>query len=527
MPQHEMQIRVGDQYEGWVVQEEVDRTVLSEVWKVRHFLTGTEAALKVIAEGLVQDQYFLDKFSAEVRILQTLKHPNILAGMGCFPVGYRYGVVTPWVEGWTLEKLVHANPGGLPLEDALPIAVSVLETLAEVHAQNIFHRDIKPNNILIEASSLKPFLIDFGIALVVGEPRKTKYGMVLGNPDYMSPEQIQRFHEVDSRSDIYAFGCVLFEMLTGRAPFVSNAENDTERLYQVQRMQIYDPPPLLRDIRPDLPVQLEQVVAMALAKDPDQRYNSCIEFADFLKAVEVESSQADTVNENHSNQTDGNRPDREPIPPPDPPPPPSPSTLDATRLHPVLQVLMGAAAALGLLPTAIDSMVKHSSLDRAWIDEWPTAALGAAISLIGYLILIYRCWSALPEEETKTTGSKAVLYHLAFPYTLIAVFRYFPGFIAAYNRHVSRNNLDLREYHEGLGAAWSVIPFGVVAICYSGFDAEEKALSILGLLVCWALIHSVLIWQMCDAVNKLMEMRSRQSETESALVESFTAGVNS
>src|SRR5215469_12275073 len=182
----DVSIKIGDQYEGWRVEKLVDRTCLSEVWKVRHFLTGTEAALKVIAEDLIQDQFFLDKFASEVKILQTLKHPNILAGLGCFPVGCRYGVTTPWVAGWTLEKLISANRGNLPLEDALAISISVLETLAVVHAHDIYHRDIKPNNILIEASTLKPYLIDFGIALVVGEPRKTRYGMVLGNPKYMS-----------------------------------------------------------------------------------------------------------------------------------------------------------------------------------------------------------------------------------------------------------------------------------------------------------------------------------------------------
>jgi len=505
MQDQEMKIRIGDQYEGWVVEREVERTVLSEVWKVRHFLTGTEGVLKVIAEGLVQDQYFLEKFSAEVKILQTLKHPNILAGMGCFPVGYRYGVVTPWVEGWTLEKLIHANPGGLPLEDALPIAICILETLAEVHARNIFHRDIKPNNVLVEASTLKPFLIDFGIALVVGEPRKTKYGMVLGNPNYMSPEQIQRFHEVDSRSDIYAFGCVLFEMLTGRPPFVSHAVSDTEQLYEVQRMQIYDPPPLLRDVRSELPAQLEQVVAMALEKDPDQRYVSCIEFADFLKAVEVGAPAL-------------------PLPPPAPEPAiheeplPSPIPLPApgrpVRLYPIVHLFMAGAALLGLLPVIVDTMMNHTPIDKAWADEWPAVAIGAVISAIGYLILIYRCWAVLPEEETKTTGAKAVLYHFAFPYTLIAVFRYFPGFIAAYNRHVSRNELDLREYNEGLGVAWSIAPFGMVAVYYSSFEIGEKAIALVCLLLCWASIYGVLVWRMCEAVNKLIDLSVRQDEAE-------------
>jgi len=493
----DVSIKIGDQHGGWRVEKLVDRTCLSEVWKVRHVLTGTEAALKVIAEDLIQDQFFLDKFASEVKILQTLQHPNILAGLGCFPVGSRYGVTTPWVDGWTLEKLISANRGNLPLQDSLAIAISMLETLAVVHAHDIYHRDIKPNNILIEASTLKPYLIDFGIALVVGEPRKTRYGMVLGNPKYMSPEQIQRFHEVDHRSDIYAMGCVLFEMLTGRPPFDSYAPGDTEKLLQVQRMQIADPPPLLRDIRPDLPVKLEAVVAMALAKNPDERYVSCLEFAGFLRAVQEEAASDKSAALTGKRKARSADQQTELFAQPN----------TAPRLQTAAHVLAGL-----VLPGTLGAMIgevvfRRASFAGAWIRMWPAVACGAIVSALSYFTVVYRSWSALPKEETRTSGAKAVLQHFVFPYTLVAVVRYFPGFIFAFNRHVASSKSELRTHSQSLGIAWLTFPLAVAAISTMGFEGMERAIAMLCLVACWAGIHAALLWRVCDAVNQLADLR--------------------
>lgn len=494
-------IRVGDQYEGWVVEREVEMTGLSEVWKVRHFLTGRQAALKVIAEGLVQQEYFLNKFAQEVGILQNMKHPNILGALGCFPVGPRYGVVTPWVEGWTLEKLIRANPDGLPLEDALPLAITLLKTLADVHALNIFHRDIKPNNILIEAATMRPFLIDFGIALVVGEPRKTKYGVVLGNPSYMSPEQIQRFHEVDSRSDIYAFGCVLFEMLTGHAPFESQAATDTERLYEVQRKQIYEPPPLLRDSRSDLPVQLEKVVAMALEKNPDDRYSSCLEFAEFLQAIEPEKPSSGE-DKQQQQKTDGAVDVQPPLIPPSEPP----------RLNAFFHLF----APFSLLAAVI----------LWWKGGLPVVLLGGAVvwTVVSYLVVMYNAWNALPTSETKTTGTKEVLLHVFFP---IAVMRFFIAFIPAYNRHVSRNKLPLPEYNENLGIAWIGLTLALIAAPFATREQPEvRDVVVAGVAALCALFYMILISNIGKAVNQLADLQLERVEPESAGAASSNAARN-
>jgi hypothetical protein len=492
----DISIKIGDEYGGWRVEKLVDRTCLSEVWKVRHVLTGTEAALKVIAEDLIQDQFFLDKFASEVKILQTLQHPNILAGLGCFPVGSRYGVTTPWVDGWTLEKLISANRGNLPLEDSLAIAISMLETLAVVHAHHIYHRDIKPNNILIEASTLKPYLIDFGIALVVGEPRKTRYGMVLGNPKYMSPEQIQRFHEVDHRSDIYAMGCVLFEMLTGRPPFDSDAPGDTEKLLQVQRMQIADPPPLLRDIRPDLPVKLEAVVAMALAKNPDERYVSCLEFAGFLRAVQEETAADKSPAITSKSKAQGVDQQKELFALLNPGP----------RLQTASHILASLALPGTLAVMIVEVMFRQASFASAWIRMWPAVACAATISAFSYFTVVYRSWSALPKEETRTSGAKAVLLHFLLPYTLVAMVRYLPGSIFAFNRHATSATLDLRTHSRSLGIAWLTFPLAVAATSAVGFESMERAIAMLCLVACWAAVHVALLWRVCDAVNQLADL---------------------
>jgi hypothetical protein len=284
---------------------------------------------------------------------------------------------------------------------------------------------------------------------------------------------------------------------------VSDAASDTEQLYAVQKMQIYDDPPLLRSIRSSLPVQLERMLAMALEKDPDQRYASCMEFAEFLKAVEIAPALI--------------QPDPVDVQPPKPDPEPQPETPPISpdgappRIHSVFHLSLGLAFLLGLLPLWIDISNKPARPLGAYLGDLPAFVLGTVISLLGYLALIYRCWSVLPEEETNTTGTKAVVYHLLFP---IASFKYFAGFIRAYNQHVSRNRLDLREYPEILGTVWWMIPFGFIAIAFSSFDFPDKVTAIGCLLLVWSLIYELLVWRMCEAVNQLIDIQSNDTEAK-------------
>jgi hypothetical protein len=269
-------------------------------------------------------------------------------------------------------------------------------------------------------------------------------------------------------------------------------------------MQIYDDPPLLRSIRPSLPVQLERVVAMALEKDPDQRYASCMEFAEFLKAVEIASAPIQQA----SVDVQPAKPDPEPEPEA---PPPPPDHVVPPRINSALQLSFGLAFVLGLVPLWIDISGKSLPTPKALLGDLPAFALGTVISLLGYLTLIYRCWSVLPEEETNTTGTMAVVYHLLFP---IASFKYFAGFLRAYNQHVSQHRLDLREYPEILGTVWWFIPFGFVAIALSSFDFPDKVTAIGCLLLVWSLIYELLVWRMCEAANQLIDLQSDDAEAK-------------
>jgi len=164
--------------------------------------------------------------------------------------------------------------------DLLKIAVGVLSALEFAHSRQIVHRDVKPSNIFIDSNG-RVYLGDFGIVLALGEKRQTRAGSVIGTPEYMSPEQILRPLEMDHRTDIYSFGCVLYEMLARRSPFeAAGATSDVD--FAVRLAHIQSAPMPLRQLNPAVTPECEAVVMRALAKDPKDRYQTCRELSDAL-----------------------------------------------------------------------------------------------------------------------------------------------------------------------------------------------------------------------------------------------------
>src|SRR5262249_8912222 len=155
------------------------------------------------------------------------------------------------------------------LSEALRIARQILGALDFAHQRGIVHRDVKPSNILLSPDS-HAYLVDFGIALIVGKTRITRFGGSIGTPDYMSPEQI-RGEQLDHRTDVYSFGCVLYEMLTGRSPF-RRSEEDTE--FSLMERHMSDLPTPLRTLNPEVSEETEAAVMRALAKDRERRFSS-------------------------------------------------------------------------------------------------------------------------------------------------------------------------------------------------------------------------------------------------------------
>ena len=227
-----------------------------------------------------------DRFLREIELTAGLAHPHILALYDSGVAdGFAYYVM-PFVEGKTLREYL-AEKGHLPLDEALRIVRGVADALAFAHRKGIVHRDIKPENVLLQGGH--PLVADFGIARALslaGNVALTQTGMVVGTPSYMSPEQTVGDSNVDARSDIYSLACLLFETLTGAPPFKGGTVAD------VARRRLTEAAPRLRSSAVDVPAEVDDAVAKALARDPKDRFSTAEEFASALSAQAARAGEA-------------------------------------------------------------------------------------------------------------------------------------------------------------------------------------------------------------------------------------------
>ena len=216
------------------------------------------------------------RFLREIAIAARLTHPHILPLHDSGEAGDLLYYVMPFVEGEALHQRL-ARDGTLPLEEALRIAREVADALAYAHSQGVVHRDIKPGNILLESGHA--VVADFGIARALsfaGGEDLTTSGLAIGTPVYMSPEQVSG-SQVDGRSDVYSLGCVLYEMLAGEPPFRGPDAR------AVAARHLYEPPPILSSIRPEIPYAIAEAIETALAKSPQHRFPDAARFAEALR----------------------------------------------------------------------------------------------------------------------------------------------------------------------------------------------------------------------------------------------------
>ena len=238
--------------------------------------SGAPVAIKALAPDLTRQPEFRERFFSEAKTQARLQHPNIVAVYDLLEDEGEYFIVMELVTGVPLDdRLQEAAGRGMDVGEAAAVASQMLSALDYAHSEGVIHRDIKPSNVLI-ATGGRVKIMDFGIALLIGDKRLTASQSSIGTPSYMSPEQILRPREVDHRTDIYSAGVVLYEMLAGRPPF----DDDTE--YGIKKLHVETPPPDLHALRPELPAALIQAISVALAKAPDDRFASA---GLFLRAI--------------------------------------------------------------------------------------------------------------------------------------------------------------------------------------------------------------------------------------------------
>ncbi|MCW8139936.1 MAG: serine/threonine protein kinase, partial [Planctomycetota bacterium] len=260
---------------------------MGAVFKARHVLLGTTVALKVVHPQLANSKEAVERFLREARAALEFTHPNAITTreFGRTRDGLLY-MTLDFCPGASLRKVLQEQ-GRLPAPRALSIARQALSALAEAHAKGIVHRDLKPENLLVEHDEQGELarVCDFGIAKLLDAPGEHEGEsltgqQVIGTPHYMAPEQACA-DAVDGRTDVYAIGCVLYEMLTGERPFVAKSAKD------VLMKQISVPPVPPRERAPDAGITpaLEQVVLKAMAKEPAARFHTAVDFVDAIDAL--------------------------------------------------------------------------------------------------------------------------------------------------------------------------------------------------------------------------------------------------
>jgi len=262
----------GDRYE---VEAPLGTGGMAEVWRGHDRVLNRAVAIKTLLPQFARDASFVERFRREAQAAARLNHAGIVSVYDSGTDGDTPYIVMQYIEGRTLADFLGSGKM-LPPKQAATIAQEIAEALGAAHAHGVIHRDIKPANVMITREG-KVLVMDFGIARLISGPETApQTSAVLGTASYLSPEQAQG-QSVDARSDIYALGVVLYEMLTGRPPFTGDSP------MAIAYKQVNATPPAPSSANPDVPPQLDAVVMRALSKNPANRYQTGQEFADDLE----------------------------------------------------------------------------------------------------------------------------------------------------------------------------------------------------------------------------------------------------
>jgi serine/threonine protein kinase len=278
-----MMLQIGDQFDHYQISSHLAQGGMSDVYQAHDLLNGREVVLKIPDKMMIGDPAQYERFQRELEVMNTLKHPALQRGLGSGQFNRTPYLVTELIEGQSLRTLIEKE-APLPAEKAISLIRKIAEGVAYCHSNEVVHRDLKPENILIKSDE-QPVILDFGLALTKSSHRVTYANLSsnAGTPDYMAPEQIEG-QRGDERTDLYALGTILYELLAGKTPFTG----DNNLAVMAQHLQ--GAIPRLDKENPAVSPQLAAVVAKTLQRNPDDRYLTVptfIEALDHLDQVDI------------------------------------------------------------------------------------------------------------------------------------------------------------------------------------------------------------------------------------------------
>ena len=329
------------------------------VYRARYVGNNRMVAVKLVPDEVAANATLVARFERELEVLKQLRHPHIVHCFGGICESKQRFYAMELVEGGTLHNLIQ-EVGKLPWETVVDYGQQMCSALEYAHQRNVVHRDVKPGNFLLTKNG-KLKLSDFGLAIVIASQRITAAGKTLGTFHYMAPEQIRGKPPVTNKTDLYALGCVLFEMLTGNPPF------DADAAAEVLHKHLKEPPPRVRDLEPDCPLELDVLVADLLQKDPEQRPASAAAVEGRLKTATAAPSAVV-------------------------------SSLSLTPTSPRAVIETDSAPVIAPLPV-------KSSGPMNW---WLAGGLALALLCLGYLQLHTSKWKA---RATKAEASLITLFN--------------------------------------------------------------------------------------------------------------------
>jgi len=268
-------LQIGDQFDHYQIQAYMAQGGMSDIYRAFDLVNHREVVIKIPDQSMLGDPAQFERFQRELDVMKTLDHPTILKGLGSGKYNRIPYLVTEFVDGQSLRTMIESL-APFPSDQVVSLIRKIADGMAYCHKNDVIHRDLKPENILVTTNG-QPVIMDFGLALTKGAHRVTYSNLsaTMGTPDYMAPEQIEG-QRGDKRTDVYALGTIMYEMLAGQMPFSGDSN------MAVMAQHLNGTAPRLDRVNPSISSQLAAIVATSLARNPVDRYEDMPAFIEAL-----------------------------------------------------------------------------------------------------------------------------------------------------------------------------------------------------------------------------------------------------